>query len=420
MKGRTEAGEGNPAPARGPDPLPGGIWALGLTSLLMDTSSELVHSLLPVLLTTVLGVGMVAIGFIEGLAESIAAVTRVFSGALSDHWRRRKPLVVLGYGLAALTKPVFPLAASIGWVAAARFIDRVGKGIRGAPRDALIADLVPAASHGAAFGLRQALDSAGAFAGPALALLFMGVLAGDIRAVLWVATVPAFASVLLLVLFVREPERAPAAGASPGARARISWRAALTLQRRFWLVVALAMVFTLARFSEAFLVLRALHAGLTPAWVPVVLIVMNVVYAAAAFPAGRWSDRLDPRALLLAGLVVLIVADLVLAFAPSVTLVLAGSALWGLHMALTQGLFAKLVADEAPADLRGTAFGVFHLGTALSLLLASVIAGGLWSSAGPTATFLAGAGFAIVAALGLVVPAIRSAAGRVLRNRDRR
>jgi MFS family permease len=403
----TDAGGQTPAAAQRPGRLPAGIWALGLTSLLMDASSELVHSLLPVFLTTVLGVGMIAIGFIEGVAEAIAAVTRVFSGTLSDHWRRRKPLVVLGYGLAALTKPVFPLAASIGWVIAARFVDRIGKGIRGAPRDALIADIVPAHSRGAAYGLRQALDSVGGFAGPALALLFMSILGGDIRAVLWVATVPALASVLLLVFFVREPARPPAAGASSGERPRISWRGATALQRRYWLVVALAMVFTLARFSEAFLILRALHVGLSPALVPLVTIVMSVVYAAAAYPAGRASDRLDRRALLLAGLVVLIAADLVLAFASSVALLLAGSALWGLHMALTQGLFAKLVADEAPAELRGTAFGVFHVGTGLSLLIASVIAGSLWSCAGPSATFLAGAGFAGIAALGLVVTTVK-------------
>lgn len=391
--------------------LPAAIWALGLTSLFMDTSSELVHSLLPVFMSSVLGVGMVTIGFIEGIAEATASITRVFSGTLSDRWRRRKPLVVLGYGLAALTKPVFPMAASIGWVAAARFVDRVGKGIRGAPRDALVADITPEHVRGAAYGLRQALDSVGAFAGPGLALLFMSVYASDIRAVLWIAVVPAFASVALLVFFVREPEHPIASAAtatsvdgvdsSAAQSQRLSWNSARMLGRRYWLIVALAAIFTLARFSEAFLVLRAQDAGLAAANVPLVMIVMNVVYAGLAYPAGLISDRVHPRALLFVALLVLIASDLVLAFGASIALVLLGSALWGLHMALTQGLFSKLIADEAPAHLRGTAFGVYNLATGVSLLVASVIAGALWSGVGPSATFLAGAAFAAVAAAGI-------------------
>lgn len=366
----------------------------------MDASSELVHSLLPVFMTTVLGVSLVAIGFIEGAAEAIAAFMRAFSGTLSDRMPRRKPLVVLGYGLAALTKPLFPLAASIGWVAAARFMDRVGKGIRGAPRDALVADIVEPAQRGAAYGLRQALDSVGAFVGPGLALLFMLVLAGDIRAVLWIATVPAFLAVVLLVVFVRERERYSSGGTS-AARPQVTWQSAAALPRRYWLTVSLAIVFTLARFSEAFLVLRSQDVGFTPAQAPLVLIAMNVVYAACAYPAGRASDWLDRRQLLLAGLAVLIASDLVLALGSSGLAVLSGSALWGLHMALTQGLFAKLIADEAPAFLRGTAFGLYNLGTGIAVLCASVLAGALWSRVGPSATFLAGATFATVASVGL-------------------
>lgn len=389
--------------------LPGGIWALGLTSLFMDTSSELVHSLLPVFMSASLGVGMLAIGFIEGIAEAIAAFTRVFSGALSDHWRRRKPLVVLGYGLAALTKPVFPLASSIVWVAGARFLDRVGKGIRGAPRDALIADITPQHVRGAAYGLRQALDSVGAFAGPALALLFMSLLASDIRAVLWIAVVPSVIAVALLIVFVREPDQpvnsatdfSGTAGVPAARRPPLAWASVRRLGQRYWLIVGLAMVFTLARFSEAFLVLRAQYAGLSAALVPIVMVVMNVVYAALAYPAGRASDRLRHRAFLFAGLLALIVSDLLLAYATSVGSVLAGAALWGIHMALTQGLFSKLVADEAPADLRGTAFGVYNLATGVSVLCASAIAGALWSWGGPGMTFLAGAGFAAIAAFGM-------------------
>jgi MFS family permease len=320
----------------------------------------------------------------------------------------------LGYGLAALTKPIFPLAGSISWVAVARFTDRVGKGIRGAPRDALIADITPAQSRGAAYGLRQALDSVGAFVGPLLALLFMSLLASDIRAVLWVGVAPAFIAVALLTIFVREPEHPPSDSSAPPSSPRrpISWASARQLKQRYWSIVALGCVFTLARFSEAFLVLRAQNVGLAMSYVPLIMVVMNVVYAGLAYPAGHASDRMSHRALLLLGLVVLIVADVVLAFTASTPTLLLGAALWGAHMALTQGLFSKLIADEAPADLRGTAFGVYNLVTGAFVLLASVIAGALWSAVGPTATFLAGAAFASVAALGIAMHLMRKSAIR--------
>lgn len=388
--------------------LPAGIWGLGLTSMFMDISSELVHSLLPIFMTSVLGASMVTIGVIEGIAESIASVTKVFSGTLSDHWGRRKPLLVLGYGLAALTKPVFPLATTIAWVAAARFIDRIGKGIRGAPRDALVADIAPTHARGAAYGLRQALDSIGAFVGPLLAVAFMALLAGNITAVLWIGVVPAFIAVLLLLFAVREPEGA--ARASNG-RSPLSLHSARRLGLRYWLIVALGAVFTLARFSEAFLVLRAQQVGLAVIFVPVVMVVMNVVYAGAAYPAGRASDVLDRRTLLIAGLAVLIGSDLILAFASSVAMVMAGAALWGLHMALTQGLFSKLIADAAPVDLRGAAFGMFNLVTGIAVLLASATAGVLWSTFGSSATFLAGAAFTAIAAAGLLAYRLWRGAG---------
>jgi MFS family permease len=365
----------------------------------MDTSSELVHSLLPVFMSTVLGASMVTIGIVEGIAEATAAITKVFSGALSDYLGRRKALVVFGYTLAAFTKPVFPLATSIGWVFAARFIDRIGKGIRGAPRDALVADITPPHLRGAAYGLRQALDSIGAFLGPLLALLFMACFANNIAAAMWVAVVPAFITVALLVLYVREPERAPDGGAI---RAPLTLAGAKRLPLRYWLVVLLGAVFTLARFSEAFLVLRAQDVGLALGYVPLVLIVMNVVYAGFAYPAGAASDRMSQRTLLIVGLGLLIAGDVMLAAAPSPTLVFAGAALWGLHMAFTQGLLSKLVADTAPAEFRGTAFGLFNLVSGGALLAASVIAGALWSAFGAAATFEAGAAFALVAMLGLL------------------
>lgn len=387
------------APRPGRAALPAGIWALGLGSMFMDISSELVHSLLPLFMTGVLGASMLTLGLVEGIAEAVASFTKVFSGALSDRLRRRKWIVVLGYGLSALSKPVFPLAASVAWVAGARFADRVGKGIRGAPRDALIADITPKPLRGAAYGLRQALDSAGACLGPLLALGLMALLADDIAGALWFAVVPALVAVALLAFGVQEPSRpAPPAGA-PAAR----WAGAGRLPRRYWLVLALGAVFTLARFSEAFLLLRAQQLGLALGWVPLVMVVMNLVYAATAYPAGRAADAKGARALLLAGLVVLLAADLLLAGAARPATALLGAALWGLHLGLSQGLFAKLVADAAPAELRGGAFGFFHLAQGLALLLASVLAGWLWSALGAPATFLAGAAFALLALLGLLL-----------------
>jgi MFS family permease len=379
--------------------LPTAIWALGFGSLFMDTSSELIHSLLPVFMVSVLGASMVTVGIIEGVAEATAAIVKVFSGALSDYLGRRKFLMILGYGIAAFTKPIFPLANSIDWVFAARFVDRIGKGIRGAPRDALVADITPAQLRGAAYGLRQALDSVGALLGPLLAVVFMIGFANDIRAVMWVAVVPAFIAVALLMVYVREPEQA----SDPAARLPFRLADARRLSLAYWFIVLLGAVFTLARFSDAFLVLRARDVGLDLRYVPLVMIVMNVFYAGAAYPAGAAADHMSQRTLLLLGLALLIAADSVLAFAASPLMAYAGAALWGLHMAFTQGLLSKLVADTAPAALRGTAFGIFNLISGGALLLASVIAGELWSAYGAAATFLAGAGFAIVAAIGLLV-----------------
>ncbi len=384
--------------------LPAGIWSLGLVSLCMDASSELVHSLLPVFMTAVLGASMVTVGLIEGVAEAIAAFTRVLSGALSDHFRRRKALVVLGYGLALLAKPLFPLATSVAWVSAGRFVDRIGKGIRGAPRDALVADLTAPGERGAAYGLRQALDSIGALLGPLLAVLLMLALANDLKAVLWVAVAPALLAVLVLVTMVHEPARPAIPGAG---RPPFTLAGAGHLPQRFWRIVLLGVVFTLARFSEAFLVLRAHDLGVGLAFVPVIMIVMNLTYATAAYPAGAASDRMGPRGLLLAGMFALVVADLALALAVAPWQAYAGAALWGLHMALTQGLLAALVADAAPAALRGTAFGVFNLMTGIAVLLASVIAGLLWSTFGAAGTFLAGAAFALLATAGLLAQPAR-------------
>jgi MFS family permease len=380
--------------------LPGGIWALGFVSMFMDISSELVHSLLPVFMATVLGTSMATIGLIEGIAEATASITKVFSGAISDYMGKRKLLAGIGYGLAAVTKPIFPLATTIGWVFAARFIDRIGKGIRGAPRDALVADLTPVEMRGAAYGLRQSLDSVGAFIGPLLAVALMVWFADDIRAVLWVAVVPAFIAVAVLVYGVHDADHRRSDSAH---RIPLTFRAVTKLPIRYWLIVLLGAVCTLARFSEAFLVLRAQDVGLPLGYVPLVLIVMNIVYTVTAYPSGVAADRLSQRTLLVIGLVMLVAADVVLAAASSPLLAFIGAGFWGLHMGLTQGLFAKLVADNTPADLRGTAFGVFNLISGCALLLASVTAGVLWSAFGAPVTFFAGAGFALLAVLGLLV-----------------
>ncbi len=378
--------------------IPGGVWAVGVVSLLMDVSSEMIHALLPLYLVTVLGASTLTVGIIEGIAEATTSIVKIFSGALSDRLGKRKVLAVAGYGLAALTKPVFPLAPSIAWLAGARFIDRVGKGIRGAPRDALVADLTPLELRGAGFGLRQSLDTIGAVLGPLCAIGLMLVTANHFTLVFWIAVIPAFLSVIVLIVAVHEPDRPPELRTvrAPLSRAELS-----RLDLTYWLIVGVATIFTLARFSEAFLILRAQAAGFPLALVPAVMVVMNIAYTLSSWPAGALSDRIGRPVVLLAGLVTLVAADVLLAFATGVVALGVGIALWGLHMGLTQGLFASFVADTAPAELRGTAFGMFHLVTGIAALASSVLAGILWDVAGASVTFLAGAGFALLAMIAL-------------------
>ena len=401
-------------------PLPRAIWALGLVSLLMDVSSEMIHSLLPVFMVTGLGASATLLGLIDGAAEALAQMVKVFSGALSDAMGRRKPLALLGYGLGAASKPLFALAGGPYWVLGARLIDRLGKGIRGAPRDALVADLAPPAQRGAAFGLRQALDTLGAFAGPLLAVALMLLWANDIRAVFAVAIVPALLSVAVLVFFVHEPSQAAPGGApsraadagksvpaTPRHQPPSRWHRdrLAQLPRAYWWVVGIGAAMSLARFSEAFLVLRLHQGGLALAWTPLVLVAMSAVYAVAAYPLGRLADRVSHTGLLAWGLLPLIAADALLASRAAGPLAWSGIALWGLHMAMTQGLLAAMVADTAPAALRGTAFGIFNLGCGVAMLVASVLAGMLWDGLGAPATFAAGAGFCVLAAVALLVRA---------------
>jgi len=382
-----------------PSKIPAGIWVLGFVSLLMDISSELIHSLLPLFMVGTLGASALMVGLIEGLAEATALIVKVFSGVLSDYLGRRKALAVFGYALGALTKPAFALASGLGVVLGARLLDRVGKGVRGAPRDALVADIAPPGLRGAAFGLRQSLDTVGAFLGPLLAVGLMLLWANDFRAVFWVAVIPGLLSVALLLLGVREPPRQGGDKRSNPIR-RDNLR---RLSPAYWWVVGIGAVFTLARFSEAFLVLRAQQEGIPVAYVPLVMVAMNLVYAASAYPFGKLSDRMDHGTLLALGLVVLIAADLVLAVPDHGLNVALGVALWGIHMGITQGLLATMVADTAPADLRGTAYGFFNLVSGIAMLLASAVAGLLWDRCGASFTFHAGALFSVLALAGLLL-----------------
>ncbi|AYG44398.1 MFS transporter [Pseudomonas sp. Leaf58] len=380
--------------------IPRSVWALGFVSMFMDISSEMIHALLPLYMVTVLGTSVVAVGFIEGIAEATASITKVFSGALSDRLGKRKLLTVLGYGLGALTKPVFPLASGLEWLIAARFVDRVGKGIRGAPRDALVADVTPAELRGAAFGLRQTLDTIGAFLGPLLAILLMWLTASHFQTVFWVAVLPALVAVYILLVFVREPET-PAS--TRPVRSPLALHQLARLGPAYWRLIGLATLFTLARFSEAFLLLRAQDMGLAPLWAPAVLVLMALAYSLSAYPAGVLSDRMGRRAVLIMGLGLLVAADLLLALLPGWAGLALGVAAWGLHLGFSQGIFAAMIADSAPGNLRGTAFGLFNLLTGVALLAASVVAGLLWDGAGFQATFLVGAGFASATLVGVAL-----------------
>jgi MFS family permease len=378
--------------------MPGGVWALGFVSLLMDVSSEMIHGLLPVFLTSVLGASTEMVGLIEGVGEATASISKLFSGWVSDKLGKRKALTVIGYGLGALSKPLFALAPASSLVLAARFSDRVGKGIRGAPRDAMVGDMVSRDLRGAAYGLRQALDTVGAFAGPLIAIALMATLHDNFRLVFWLALIPGLISVLVLLVAVREPPHEAAA-----TRVSLKFGDLRTLGAAYWIVVAIGAALTLARFSEAFLILRAQSTGLSLALAPLVLVVMNIVYSLSAYPLGALSDQIDRKLILALGFATLIVSDIVLAVASNVLGVMAGVALWGLHMGMTQGLLAALVADEAPIDLRATSFGVFNFVSGIALLLASLIAGALWETVGPYATFMAGAAFTAIGLVGTAV-----------------
>ncbi|EPE4171409.1 MFS transporter [Yersinia enterocolitica] len=375
--------------------IPSGVWVVGSVSLLMDISSEMIHSLLPLFMATTLGASVVVIGLIEGLAEATALMVKVFSGAISDWLGKRKGLALLGYGLGALSKPLFAIASTSGMVLTARLTDRLGKGIRGAPRDALVADITPPELRGAAFGLRQSLDTVGAFLGPLLAVGLMLLWNDDFRAIFWVAVIPGLLAVALLFFGLHEPQK-PVGHKRTNPISRKNLR---RLGKPLWWVITLGGIFTLARFSEAFLVLKALEADIPLALIPLVMVAMNLLYSFSAYPFGKLSDQMSHRHLLQLGLIALIAADIVLAVSTHWVGVLIGVALWGVHMGMTQGLLAAMIADASPSDLRGTAYGIFSLISGIALLLASIGAGILWDLWGSESTFIAGAMICLIALL---------------------
>lgn len=378
--------------------LPKSIWVLGFVSMLMDISSEMIHSLLPLFMVSSLGMSVLMVGLIDGIAESTTYIVKVFSGALSDRIGKRKSLAVIGYGMSALTKPLFAIAQGMGVLVTARLMDRIGKGIRGAPRDALITDITPPDMRGAAFGLRQSLDTIGAFVGPLLATGLMLLWANDFRRIFWLAVIPGLAAMALLFFGVQEPE----VPAKPRPKNPLSTANLRRMGSTYWCVVALGGIFTLARFSEAFLILRAQELAIPVAMIPLVMVLMNLVYAASAYPFGKLADRMAPQKLLAAGLLILIISDLVLATSQNWQGLLVGVVFWGVHMGMTQGLMSALIAHCAPDDLRATAFGFFNLISGIALLCASMIAGLLWQNFGSSFTFYTGALFAIITLIGLI------------------
>jgi MFS family permease len=372
--------------------LPRNVWILGFVSLLMDLSSEIYHALLPAFITVTLALPVLALGAIDGIAEATASFAKLASGRLSDRSGRRKPWVLLGYGLAALSKPLFPIAQGALELMGARFADRVGKGIRGAPRDAIIADETAPELRGRAFGLRQALDTIGALIAPLAAVGLMLLFMNDIRTVFWIAAVPAAFSFLLALVAVKEPVTRWTTD-----KVQPFFRGFRDLDKPTRRLLAVAFLFALARFSEGFLILRAIDIGVSATLSPLALVAFNVGFLALAYPAGSLSDRMSPRTILIAGMGVLIAANLLLAQDIGIAGLTIGILLWGAHMALTQGIFARMIADVAPDHLRATSFGAFHFVSGIGTLLASVAAGFIWDRDGAAMTFLAGAGAAAVA-----------------------
>ena len=376
----------------GRPPIPRNVWILGFISLFMDLSSEIYHALLPAFITIALGLPATALGAIDGIAEATANFSKLFSGRFSDRSLKRKPWVMAGYGIAAVSKPLFPLAASAPAVMTARFFDRIGKGIRGAPRDAMLADESPPEIRGRAFGLRQTLDTIGALAAPLVAIGLMALFAGNIRSVFWIAIIPAAISFLLAALALREPEQhlAPLKRSPFFAGFR-------DLNKDTKRLLQVGFLFTLARFSESFLILKGIEVGLSGALSPLTLAMFNLAFVVLAYPAGALSDKMSPRAIIMVGIIVLIAGNLIFATTSGFSGLTLGAILWGAHMAMTQGIFSRMIADSAPEHLRATSFGAFWFVTGFATILASLGAGWLWDREGSSAVFLMSAAIAAAA-----------------------
>lgn len=383
--------------------IPSTIWMLGLTSLFMDVSTEIVHSVMPIYLVTVLGASPMLVGAIDGVAEATASIMKVFSGALSDWVGRRKPLAIAGYGMAAITRPILPFASTVTEIFALRILDRIGKGVRVAPRDALVADHVRPEILGAAYGLRQGLDTIGALVGPIIAAIVLASSNNDFQWVFWVSCIPAALCVLIISLGVSEAAR-PADRPRPAFPLRPSQ--VRRLRGVFWGSMAIIMLLLIPRFSEGFLLLKAQQSGISVTWVPLLLAAVNLVAAPVSFPAGRLSDRIGRRHLVMSGFAVLVAAQLVLTVTDGPIGVLVGALFWGLHLGMTQGVLAAMIVDHAPADLRGTAFGVFHVASGLAVLVGSFGAGWIWDQLGSTTMFATAAAIGVAGLAALVISSV--------------
>lgn len=383
--------------------LPATVLALGVVSFWTDLASEMIYPLLPVFLAGTLGAGAVALGAIEGAAESVAALTKLASGWWSDRLARRKPLVVVGYALAAAVRPLVAFAGSWGHVLAIRLADRVGKGLRGSPRDAWVADAVDPAERGRAYGFHRAADHAGALVGPLVAWALLAGLGLGLRELFLWALVPGAVAVLVLVAFVPEGPRPAHAPAHTPGEARPQLRGAGRLERRFWLYLAILFLFTLGNSTDAFLLLRATDLGVPTTLVPLLWALHHLVKAAFSTWGGSLSDRWGRRPLLVGGWLLYALVYLGFAGASDAWHVWALFVAYGLFFAATEGAEKALVADLVPAARRGVAFGWYHLAVGLGALPASLLFGLLWQRWGAGVAFGTGAGLAVVAALGLAV-----------------
>lgn len=368
--------------------LPRNVWVLGLVSLFNDTATEMSYWLLPQFLVSVLGAGPMAFGFIEGAAQTVASFARLFSGFLADRLKRRKALAGAGYTLANLTKPLLALSTSWMQVFWIRFADRAAKGFRGAPRDALLADSVEPDRRGAAFGLRQSMDSAGAILGPLGAVVLLPVFLGNVRMVFWAAAVPGLISIVLVWALVREVR--PSSATKSSRQANPPFRLWSASNRRLLGILLAVAIFSLGNSSDLFLILRAQNLGVSTHWAPLLGLVFNTVYTLLSWPAGWLSDRLPRRILVVLGYLTYSLIYCGFAVTSSKVFVWPLFAIYGAYYAFTEGVLKAWIADLVPSEARASAYGVFNWIVGLAAFPASLLAGWLWVHASPAAPFYFG------------------------------